>query len=888
MYGDRDRGYHSRSGRGRGSASRRYSNYDRGRYSSYGEHRNHRDDDHRQYANIANRGQDRFHNSEYGQGRDRYQNNEYTRSRSPITDRSVSTEGRRGTNESSSRNTNTDSNIGRETTVKEQEQYNQDDKIQLRRQKLEAWKKKQQQAKLTKMTFKNKARTSMARLGKTLGKPLLKRNLIEDDEEQEEGEDARKVKRGLSKRARTVNEGDSTVDLDTYLDELSHKDSNGFRSTGTSQLLSDEEESSSDNEEAFAPAENAAPSSSLLSSLSHNKKTLPSHPLSSRPIVKDLYIESEFVSGLKDDEISSLRLRDGVVVHGSNVARPVLTWSQLGLPATIFSVVDSLGFDSPTPIQSEALPNIMKGSDFIGIAKTGSGKTLAYLLALFRHVIANSATDHKSFPGSSPTAVVLTPTRELALQVFKVCESFLSALKLRGCCCYGGQPISQQIAELKKRCDVIVCTPGRLIDLLCANSGRIISLSSVSYFVLDEADRMFDLGFEPQVMKVTSALRKDRQTVLFSATFPPKIEYLAKKVLHRPVEVSVGTRNLLSDHITQQFAVLPASDKFAHLLRALGDFKSRDLEGKILIFADTQNSCDSLASRLTERGYPTLCLHGGREQADRDSIIAEFREGKADVLVATSVASRGLDIPGLNLVVNYDSPTHMEDYVHRVGRTGRAGNKGESYTFITPTEEKGANDIVRLLELSNMDVPADLRRMANSFREKVKQGKAHYSGGFGGKGLEKLEEVREKKRREEEAMFEENEGDEKGGEKEESKEIDKVSTTDKNVDDLTSLSVEFSETPVTSGAPPFHADVSVNDLPTKIRWAVTNADNLGKIIEQTAVSITTKGRFYPEGKKPGSGDDPKLYLCVEADSMAKVREAVNMLNESLSEALKVN
>lgn len=724
----------------------------------------------------------------------------------------------------------------------------------------------------SKMNFQTKAVSRRAKLGHI----KLKRSPLEADDDDND-EDAKPLKKKLKIR---VKKPVKKVNLDLFLKDLEQEE----QKTNKAFILDE------NSEEVAQKPKNTLYVVNKPTETRKSTEKLPVHESSQRKVVKNLYRESDFISKLKDDEVESLRLKDCISVHGKRARKPILDWSQLGLPSVISTVMKSMNFKAPTPIQCEALPNIMSGNDFIGVAKTGSGKTLAYLLPLFRHISVNEYTEanrEHGFSGSKPTAIVITPTRELAIQVFEVCEPFLKSLHMEGACCYGGQPITNQIAMLKKQCDLIVATPGRLFDLLCANGGRVLSLSEISYFVLDEADRMFDMGFEPQVSKISRLVRRDRQAVLFSATFPPKVEKLARSFLHSPIRVSVGTRNLLSKDIEQEFQVLEGKNKFSSLLRILGQFKSEDKTGKVLIFADTQNSCNALVDWLAKRGYVSLCLHGGRDQADRDAILKDFQDGVVDILVATSVASRGLDIENLNLVVNYDSPTHMEDYIHRVGRTGRAGRKGKSVTFIMPSEEKSASDIVHLLELSKMPVPSDLQNMANSFREKIKQGKAKFSGGFGGNGLEKLQSIREEKKRQQERIV----GDDKGDKGEDEDKKDKKKDKSKSNGNETStevkqtLDVKLHASSATDSSLPFHADVQVNDLPSKIRWAVSNSKIIKSIIDQTGVAFTNKGQYYPAGKNPGPNDPPKLYLLVEGDTELHIKEAVNMLNVAYSEAL---
>ncbi len=348
--------------------------------------------------------------------------------------------------------------------------------------------------------------------------------------------------------------------------------------------------------------------------------------------------------------------------------------------------------------------------------------------------------------GEGPVGIIMTPTRELAVQIYREMRPFIKALGLRAACVYGGAPISEQIAEMKKTADIVVATPGRLIDLLTANSGRVTNLHRVTYLVLDEADRMFDMGFEPQVMKIVNNIRPDRQTVLFSATFPKQMESLARKVLkNKPLEITVGGRSVVAAEIEQIVEVRPENSKFHRLLEILGELYNREKDARTLIFVDRQEAADDLLKDLIRKGYVTMSLHGGKDQVDRDETISDFKAGNVPIVTATSVAARGLDVKQLKLVINYDVPNHMEDYVHRAGRTGRAGQKGTCITFITPEQDRYARDIIAALKASSANVPSELETMAESFKEKLAAGKAKAAGsGFGGKGLDRLENDREK------------------------------------------------------------------------------------------------------------------------------------------------
>ena len=490
----------------------------------------------------------------------------------------------------------------------------------------------------------------------------------------------------------------------------------------------------------------ADPEDILAMASKRKKKDLPTinhSKVTYQPFRKSFYHEPSELSEMTEEEVADLRLElDGIKIRGVNAPKPVQKWSQCGLGVQSLEVIQKLGYEKPSSIQTQAIPSIMSGRDVIGVAKTGSGKTIAFLLPMFRHIKDQRPLD--SLDG--PVGLVMTPTRELATQIHKECKPFLKALNLRAVCAYGGAPIKDQIADLKRGAEIIVCTPGRMIDLLAANSGRVTNLRRVTYVVLDEADRMFDMGFEPQVMKILANIRPDRQTVLFSATFPRQMESLARKTLSKPVEIVVGGRSVVAPEITQIVEVRTEETKFIRLLELLGNLYSEEKneDDRALIFVDRQESADSLLRDLMRKGYPCMSIHGGKDQIDRDSTIDDFKAGVTPIMTATSVAARGLDVKQLKLVVNYDAPNHLEDYVHRAGRTGRAGNTGTAVTFITPDQERYSLDIAKALRQSEQEVPEELQKLVDTFIDKVKSGKEKVSGsGFGGKGLERLDQERD-------------------------------------------------------------------------------------------------------------------------------------------------
>ncbi|EER30064.1 pre-mRNA-processing ATP-dependent RNA helicase PRP5, putative [Coccidioides posadasii C735 delta SOWgp] len=682
-----------------------------------------------------------------------------------------------------------------------------------------------------------------------------------------------------------------------------------------------------------------------ITSKTRKKKDLPTvnhEKIDYEPFRKSFYTEPVDLAELNDEEVAALRLElDGIKVRGVDVPKPVQKWSQCGLGVQTLDVIRKLGYEQPTSIQSQAIPAIMSGRDVIGVAKTGSGKTIAFLLPMFRHIKDQRPLENME----GPVGLIMTPTRELATQIHKECKPFLKALNLRAVCAYGGAPIKDQIAELKRGAEIIVCTPGRMIDLLAANSGRVTNLRRVTYVVLDEADRMFDMGFEPQVMKIISNIRPSRQTVLFSATFPRNMEALARKTLTKPVEIIVGGRSVVAQEITQIVEVRPENTKFVRLLELLGNLYSDDNneDARALIFVDRQEAADGLLRDLMRKGYPCMSIHGGKDQVDRDSTIDDFKAGIFPVLIATSVAARGLDVKQLKLVINYDAPNHLEDYVHRAGRTGRAGNTGTAVTFLTEEQERYSVDIAKALKQSGQSVPEAVQKMVDSFLEKVKSGKEKASAsGFGGKGLERLDQERDAARNRERKTYKTGEEGEEDEEKEK-KEKDKgeelfakaasavqsssaptpsaTPGVPKGIDLDGKITVHKTEraTPSTTGTNPldkvgsavadiharlnkagvmrsgvpidnkgpdagaFHATLEINDFPQKARWAVTNRTNVAKILEATGTSITTKGSYYPPGKEPGPNENPKLYILVEGDTELVVTNAMRELMRLLKE-----
>jgi ATP-dependent RNA helicase DDX23/PRP28 len=362
----------------------------------------------------------------------------------------------------------------------------------------------------------------------------------------------------------------------------------------------------------------------------------------------------------------------------------------------------------------------MKQLDVIGIAETGSGKTAAFLLPMLTFIMRQPPMD-ESNSGDGPYAVVLAPTRELAQQIEEEAVKLAYYTQFKTVSVVGGQPIEEQGQKLRKGCEIVVATPGRLLDCL---ERRYAVLNQCNYVVLDEADRMIDLGFEPQVNGVLEAMpssslkpeegddatldesRVYRTTYMFSATMPPAVERLARKFLRRPVVVTIGSVGAATDSVAQRVVMLKENEKPGRLDSELHMVS----EKRVIVFVNTKRQCDVVHRHLENAGYRCAVLHGGKTQDQREAAIAGFKGDACNVLIATDVAGRGIDIPDVALVINYDMPNTIEAYTHRIGRTGRAGKKGVALTFLTLADHEVFYDLKKLLEASKAPVPGELAR----------------------------------------------------------------------------------------------------------------------------------------------------------------------------------
>ncbi|SIO73287.1 ATP-dependent RNA helicase DDX46/PRP5 [Babesia microti strain RI] len=585
---------------------------------------------------------------------------------------------------------------------------------------------------------------------------------------------------------------------------------------------------------------------------------------------KDFYVECKEIASLADHEISSIRKTNGnIKVRGKGCPRPIINFAQCGLPDEVLKILEKRDYENPFPVQMQCIPVIMSGRDLVGVAQTGSGKTLAYLLPLVRHVMAQP----KLLIGDGCIALVIVPTRELAVQVNREAMKFAKPVKLVSTAVYGGAGIGDQLNALKRGSHIVVGTPGRLIDVLTISNGKVTNLKRTTFVVLDEADRMFDLGFAPQVQAIIDNTRPDRQTCLFSATFPSAIEMLAKRILTNPVEVTVGKKGAGANKVEQHVLVVKdEKEKLFKLLKLLGEWYEH---GKIIIFVNKQVEADNLFVTLLKYGYHSYTLHGGQDQTDRTFTLQDFKDPRIrnGILISTSVASRGLDVKQVVLVINYNTPGHLEDYIHRVGRTGRAGNVGVAYTLVLPSDAPKTPDIVKALEYSNQPVPHQLQSLcdahllatetitsipmktdkSNNISAEVKRRKPKLSGGFGGKGY-KFDQsemsLQQRQRKEATKVVDEEVTEEENARLEEDMTIDapepprsvKPTPQPKHYNSGPDPTMLYLNANASTGGI-IVDEFQINKYSEAVRSKVTNRDVLLRISEDTGTRLQVKGHF---------------------------------------------
>jgi ATP-dependent RNA helicase DeaD len=406
-------------------------------------------------------------------------------------------------------------------------------------------------------------------------------------------------------------------------------------------------------------------------------------------------------------------------IDTNNAAPP--NFGSLGLDSRLLEALTGLGYEEPTPIQQQAIPPLLEGRDLVGQAATGTGKTAAFTLPLLQR-LANRGADR-----TQPSSLILVPTRELAMQVAEAVHRYGRALGATVLPIYGGQSFAQQLRVLRRGVDVIVATPGRALDHISRGT---LNLATVVVVVLDEADEMLDMGFAEDLEAILSNTPAERQTVLFSATMPPRIAAIARRHTRDPVQVRIAREPLSEDSaplVRQTAYVVPR----AHKLGALGRILDLEDPEAAIVFCRTRNEVDELTETVNARGYRAEALHGGMSQEQRDRVMKKLRSGAADLVIATDVAARGLDIPRLTHVINYDVPNAPEAYVHRIGRVGRAGREGVAITLAEPREHRLLRNIEQLtrrrLDVARVPTVADLRtrrleQLGASLREALVEG----------------------------------------------------------------------------------------------------------------------------------------------------------------------
>jgi ATP-dependent RNA helicase RhlE len=355
------------------------------------------------------------------------------------------------------------------------------------------------------------------------------------------------------------------------------------------------------------------------------------------------------------------------------------TFRGLGIAPSILTVLDKLNFNIPTPIQAQSIPIAIEGKDVMGIAQTGTGKTLAFGIPMIQRLLSEDGR----------TGLVLLPTRELAEQVDESIRRIGAPLGIRTAVLIGGEPIGRQIAAIRRGPHIVIATPGRLIDHL---EQRILALKGVGVVVLDEADRMLDMGFAPQLKKILAALPQERQTMLFSATMPENIVTMARAYLKLPIRVEIARPGTAATNVTQELFIVTQPEKPQLLEKVLQQYR-----GSVLVFTRTKFSAKKIAAHLRALGHTAAEMHSNRSLSQRRDALDGFKKGKYRVVVATDIAARGIDVSNIELVINYDLPTVAEDYVHRIGRTGRAGGSGHAISFARPDEKRDVMTIERVM-----------------------------------------------------------------------------------------------------------------------------------------------------------------------------------------------
>ncbi|KZF24784.1 pre-mRNA-splicing ATP-dependent RNA helicase PRP28 [Xylona heveae TC161] len=445
-----------------------------------------------------------------------------------------------------------------------------------------------------------------------------------------------------------------------------------------------------------------------------------------------------------------------ISTKGGSIPNPMRSWAESGLPRRLLDIVDQVGYVDPSPVQRAAIPIALQSRDLIGVAVTGSGKTAAFLLPLLVYISELPALNELT-KNDGPYAIILAPTRELAQQIEIEAKKFATPLGFTCVSIVGGHSLEEQAYSLRDGAEIIIATPGRLVDCI---ERRVLVLSQCCYVIMDEADRMIDLGFEDPVNKILDALPvanekpdsddaenavamsrhlggKDRyrQTMMYTATMPSAVERIARKYLRRPAIVTIGNVGEAVETVEQRVEFVAGEDKRKKRLAEI--LSSREFHPPIIVFVNIKRNCDAVARDIKHMGFSSVTLHGSKTQDQRETALASVRSGQTDVLVATDLAGRGIDVPDVSLVVNFNMATNIESYTHRIGRTGRAGKSGVAITFLGSEDADVMYDLKQMLMKSSISrVPEELRKheAAQQKPQRGSQKKIEESSGFGGKG----------------------------------------------------------------------------------------------------------------------------------------------------------
>lgn len=445
-----------------------------------------------------------------------------------------------------------------------------------------------------------------------------------------------------------------------------------------------------------------------------------------------------------------------IATRGGSIPNPMRSWKESNLPKRLLDIVDSVGYTEPSAVQRAAIPVAMQSRDLIGVAVTGSGKTAAFLLPLLVYISELPALNEAT-KNDGPYAIILAPTRELAQQIEIEAKKFATPLGFTCVSLVGGHSIEEQSFNMRDGAEIIIATPGRLVDCI---ERRVLVLSQCCYIIMDEADRMIDLGFEEPVNKILDALPvtnekpdtddaenavamsrhlgdKDRyrQTMMYTATMPPAVERIARKYLRRPAIVTIGNVGEAVDTVEQRVEFIQGEDKRKKRLNEI--LHSREFAPPIIVFVNIKRNCDAVARDVQRMGFRSTTLHGSKTQDQREAALESLRSGNTDILVATDLAGRGIDVPDVSLVVNFNMATNIESYTHRIGRTGRAGKTGTAITFLGSEDHDVLYDLKQMISKSDISrVPEELRKHEGAQQRSGGRGgrKIEDSGGFGGKG----------------------------------------------------------------------------------------------------------------------------------------------------------